>query len=240
MFTTLCLSGIIGLAHAGERVFAHSYGYGTVPKGAVEVEHYLTAYGKQGNDKFWWEHQVELEYGITDRLELGAYLVAAQWDAEPLSFRGYKARLRYRLGSQGVAPVDANLYFEYIGDTTFEKHGVEAKLILAKSVGEKFTSTFNVEYEAMFAPDGLTHELEPTLGLGYYLRPSFLVGAEGRFETYFTPTGVEGPFTWAGPTVHLSGEGGKLWWTMSMLFPVTGATMEDQGVIGRSLVAINL
>lgn len=231
---------IFGTANAGERVFAFSYGYGTVPKGGVEVEHYGTAYGKNGGDDIFWEHQIELEYGITDRLEAGLYVVGGQWNDEPMAFRAYKGRLRYRFGSEGVAPIDSGIYFEYIGSPTFDSHGVEAKVLLAKHVG-KFTSALNVEYEVEFEADGsVVQELEPTLGAGVYLTPGVVVGAEGMVETYFREDGIRGPFAWAGPSVHLSGEGGKLWWTLSALFPVTGTTMEQQGMVGRSLIAINL
>lgn len=230
---------LFGTASAGERVFAWSYGYGTVPKGGVEVEHYATAHGKDGGENVFWEHQIELEYGVTDRLEAGLYVVGGQWNDEPMAFRAYKGRLRYRFGSEGVAPVDTNIYLEYIGSPTFDSHGVEGKLILAKHVG-RFTSALNVEYEVEVERDAIAQELEPTLGAGWYVTPGFLVGAEGRFETYFLETGLRGPFLWAGPSVHLSGEGGKLWWTLSALFPATGATMEQQGVVARSLVAVNL
>lgn len=235
----LLLLLLLPLAFAGERSFAFTYGYGTVPKGGIEVEHYLTMYGKDGDRTRYWEHQVELEYGISDRLEAGVYVNFGQWDAEDIAFRKYKARLRYRLGSQGVAPIDVGLYLEYIGTPTLDSHGVEAKLLLAKDV-DRFISAMDLEYAVEFEEGGIVHELEPTLGLGWRFAPWFALGVEGKFEAYFRESGLDGPYAWAGPSLHLAGEGGRLWWTFAVLAPVTGDTMAHEGFVARSLIALNL
>jgi hypothetical protein len=228
---------LLSTAFAGERVFAHSYGYGTVPKGGVEVEHYLTAKAIADTAPSW-EHQIELEYGITDQLEAGLYVVGSQAGSGPLAFKGYKARLKYRFGAAGVAPIDVAAYLEYIGNAGGEEHAVEAKAILGKSVGG-FEAALNIEYK-LEIEDGLKHELEPALGLGYHLAPSFLLGVESKMEMEFEGDEVEGPLAWAGPTVHLAGEGGKVWWTVSALIPLTADSADADGVIVRSLVALNL
>lgn len=228
---------LLSTAFAGERVFAHSYGYGTVPKGGVEVEHYLTAKAIADVPPSW-EHQVELEYGITDQLEGGLYLVGSQAGAGPFTFDGYKARLKYRFGAAGVAPIDVAAYLEYVGSVGGEEHAIEAKAILGKTVGG-FESALNVEYK-LEIEDEIVHELEPTLGVGYHIVPAFLLGVEGKMEVEFEGDEVEGPLAWAGPTVHVAGEGGKLWWTVSALIPLTEESAEEDGVIVRSLLALNL
>jgi hypothetical protein len=227
-------------AVAGERLFGFSYGYGTVPKGAIEVEHYATAVQMEGGgSNYDWTQQLELEYGITDHLEGALYVVAAQANEGPLTFKGYKARLKYRLGSEGVGPVDPAIYLEYIGSPTFEEHGVEAKVILGKTVG-RFETALNVEYKLVIEEDELEHELEPTLGLGYRLVPGFAFGAEAVAEVEWEEDEMGGPFLWAGPMVHLAGEGGRLWWTVSGLVGVTEDTREDHGFMVRSLLGVNL
>ena len=225
-------------ATAGERTFAFSYGYGTVPKGGVELEQYTTAYGKDGSSVYFWEHQTELEYGITDKLEAGLYLVQGHWESDPLSFRGYKARLRYRFGNAGGSPFGANAYVEYIGSPTFDEHGVELKAIFAGEV-KRFEWAVNVEYEVEFGSE-LVQEIEPTFGAGIHVARPVVVGIEGKFEQYIKPSGNEGPFLFVGPSVHLAGQGGKVWWTLAAIAPVTPLTIEDQGVTIRSLVAVNL
>lgn len=227
------------LALAGERAFGFTYGYGTVPKGGIEIEQYSTVSMDDGGKRNEWEHQVELEYGITDRLESGLYFVGGQTNAGPFAYRGFKARLRYRFGSEGVGPIDPAVYLEYISEPTFQEHGVEGKVILAKMVG-KLELAFNAEYTITVAPNSLTHEIEPLLGIGYHVAPWFCVGVESKNEVEIVDGEVEGPRAWAGPAVHLAGEGGRFWVTVSGLAPLTDETAEDHGVFVRTLLAVNL
>lgn len=228
----------LAAASAGERTFAFSYGYGTVPKGGVEVETYTTV--KLPEDAApAWEHQLELEYGITDRLEGGLYLVATNTGEEPLAFSKWKGRLKYRFGAEGVAPIDVAAYLEYQGSPTFEEHAFEAKLILAKDV-KRFRSALNVEYKLELEHGEVVHELEPALGLGLRIARPLVLGVESKLELEVEGAEVEGPLAWAGPTVHLSGEGGKLWWTVSALAPLGEESAEHGGWVVRSLLALNL
>lgn len=235
----LSLLALLAPAFAGERTFAFSYGYGTVPKGGVEVEHYTTMKLEGDGETLGWEHQVELEYGITDRLEAGLYFVGRQTGGGPLSYRGFKARGRYRLGNEGVGPVDTGLYLEYISSPTFTSNAVEAKVILAKKFS-RFESALNVEYKVEFSEDGVLHEFEPTCGIGLYLAPAVVVGLESKTEIFWEGGGRAGPYEWAGPSLHLAGEGGKLWVTLAGLVGVTEATRAKNGFLIRSLVAVNL
>lgn len=225
-------------ASAGERIFAFSYGYGTVPKGGIEVENYNTAAIPEEGDVSW-KHQAELEYGLTDRLEGGLYLVTENAGGGPIAFSGWKARLKYRFGAEGVGAVDPALYFEYIGSPNFDEHALEVKFILGKDIN-RFRSALNVEYKFEFGGDELVHEIAPSLGLGFKVAKPLVLGLEVVSELEFVGEEVEGPRAWAGPTVHLAGEGGKLWWTLSALAPVAGDAAEDKGWMVRSLVAVNL
>ena len=238
LFSALLLSALSQPAAAGERVFAFSYGYGNVPQGGVELEQYTTASLPPGVDPTW-KHQTELEYGITDRLEGGLYLVAENLGAGPLVFDGFKGRLKYRFGSQGVAPIDVAAYLEYIGSPDLKEHGAEAKLILGKDL-ERFHGAFNLEYKLEFGEGELKHEVEPALGLGYAPVPSFVLGAEAKGGVELEEGELEGPLFWAGPMVHLAGEGGKLWWTFAALAPLGSEAADADGWVLRSLVAVNL
>lgn len=236
------LAGMVpGVALAGERTFAFSYGYSNVPKGGIEVEEYLTVhrFDAAHGDTADWEHQIELEYGISNRLEGGLYVVAGQAGAGPLAFEGYKARLKYAFGHEGVGPIDAAAYVEYISDATMTAHAVEAKAILGKDVGH-LRSALNLEYKIELEDDEVVHEIEPTLGIGWSLAPACTVGAEAVAEVEFEGGEVVGPLMWAGPSVHLAGEGGRIWWTLAMLLPLNEDSRADHGVVGRSLIALNL
>src|SRR5262245_11730495 len=91
-------------ATADRKIFGFTYPYMTLPKGAREIEYYLdvgilpdanlapdlaTAAPVTGV-RAAFAHQLEFEYGITDRLDLGLYNVAEQnWAAlsdEPLRY----------------------------------------------------------------------------------------------------------------------------------------------------------
>ena len=235
---TLAVALLAPTAHAGERLFAYSYGYGSVPKGGIELETYTTAHIVDGAPPKW-EHQAELEYGISNRLESGLYLVETSTGGGPLAFGGFKGRLKYTFGSEGVLPVDSALYLEYIGSPDFATHGVEAKVILGKDV-KRFHSALNVEYTVTFGEEHPKHEIEPSLGLGFKVgKPAFL-GGEAGGEVEQEGGAWEGPKGWAGPTLHLAGEGGRFWWTLAALAPIGKEAAEDHGVMVRSLAAINL
>jgi len=227
-------------AHAGERFLAWSYGVDTVPQGEIEVEHYATVetHHEDGALVPEWKHQIELEYGVTNALEAGLYVVGAQTGDAAFSFSGYKARLRYRFWPISTRPFELAAYLEYVGSPTFEEHEAEAKLIFSHE-GEKIRAALNLTGEFGFEQGTLTPALEPTLGLAWRATSHLAVGLEGKTETVFAEE-VEGPMFWAGPTVHLAGQGGRLWWTLSSLFALSDTTREDAEVEARSLLGINL
>lgn len=225
-----------GLVFAGERHFAYTYGAGTVPKGGIELEHYLTAKTHGDPALTGWQHQGELEYGISDSLELGLYVVGEQTGGGPLAFAAYKGRLRYRLAPLGVWPVDVALYAEYVGVPGSDERALEQKLIVEKEAGPLVTA-LNVTVEEEFEDEGVELVLEPTLGVGYKVASWLSAGAEGKFEQVI---GEEGPFLWVGPNLHLAGEGGRFWWTFAGIYGLTSETRADAEWAVRSLIAVNL
>jgi hypothetical protein len=138
-----------------------------------------------------------------------------------------------------VGPLDSAVYLEYVSEPTFKEHGIEAKLILAKTVAG-VEAALNAEYVATISAEGVEHELEPTLGVAWHVKPWFSFGAESRVELETEDGVLEGPRAWAGPVVHVAGEGGRFWVTLSGLAPLTADTAADHGVILRSLVAVNI
>lgn len=236
LLTLLLLTpSFVSPAHAGERLFAWTYGAGTVPKGGIELEHYLTAQTHGGPELTDWEHQVELEYGVSNRLELGVYAVAGQVGGGPLAFTKYKARFRYSLAPLGVWPVDVAVYGEYVGYTGANERKIEEKVIIGKDVG-KLALALNVTGEQKLSEGPIEIVLEPTLGVGYHFASWFSAGAEGKYEQVIG----EGPMFWAGPSAHVSGEGGRFWWTVAGMYGLTQDTRDDAIWQVRSLVAVNL
>jgi hypothetical protein len=230
------LSLVATPAHAGERMFAFTYGADTVPKGGIELEHYLTAETHGDSSTTDWEQQVELEYGISNKLEAGLYVVGQQVGGGPLAFGGYKARLRYRLAPMDQWPVNVALYGEYVGVAGANERALEEKLILSKRI-KRFETALNLTVEEEIGEGEVATILEPTLGVGVHLAPWATLGAEAKYETEL---GEDFSGVWAGPNFHLAGEGGRFWWTFAAMYGLTPDTRADAEWEVRSLLAVNL
>jgi len=216
-----CVLAVASPARADRRIFAFTYPYMTLPKGSFELEHYLDL-GLNGWDdpattdvvehdwtKPAWQHQVEFEYGITDRLDFGFYNVFKQDPFENFKFDGIKLRSRYRFADPGVHFVDAGVYleFSYFGDEI----EIEQKLILSKILG-RVEIGFNgtVEESRESATKQWDELITPSLGVGYHMSPGFAVTleyvgrmllADGKVDYYVSYLGpgfsfADGPFYW--------------------------------------------
>ena len=121
---TMLLGVVIGAmflvcsAQADRRAYVWTYEYMTMPKGAAEVEYYLTLKAPDWDDfddKNTWEHQVEFEYGLTDHWDVSIY---QRWQHtntdidDKFEYTGTKLRTRYRFAEKGVYPVDVLAYLE--------------------------------------------------------------------------------------------------------------------------------
>ena len=111
----LILSGT-NAANADRRGYVWTYEYQTMPKGHAELEYYLTHkvtdFHKYDN-KNSWEHQVEYEYGLTDRWDVSIYQRWKQSNTasdDKFEYTGTKLRTRYRIGEKGMYPLDTLLY----------------------------------------------------------------------------------------------------------------------------------
>lgn len=216
-------------ANATPRTLPFTYPYETLPEGSAEIEQFVdatwvripkTTAPTETATTFApsFTHFTEFEYGVTDRLELAAYL---QWqqDASPaptLTFEGTKYRLRYRVGDEGQLPVDVAFYLETA--LFHDEYELEEKVILSKRLGNlRVMANLWVEQEWERAKEEVEFIINPTIGATYQVTPSFHVGAEywarGSFESE-APAGSVDEFNeqihhFVGPAVALTF--GKLW-----------------------------
>lgn len=242
--TTLCL-GLLASSTAGAtpRVLPFSYQYETLPAGGTELEAITDATplrvpadpqdATAGN---LWEPKMVLqsvvEYGLTDRLELGFYQV---FKAEPqpggdssLKLDGFKWRLRTRLAEAGQWPVDVSLYFEL--ETMHDELAFEWKLNLQKRLGRAILLSNLWVEEVIERPyDTAAHGrqalflVRPTAGIAYEVTPRFHPGveyfargqlkAQGETEQERDNSRVH---HFVGPTSHVNM--GRLWWTLGVYF----------------------
>jgi hypothetical protein len=217
-------------AHATPKPLPFSYGYSTQPEGGFEVEQYMdivpVRVPKEADDgtqkavtSTSFDLQTELEYGLTDRLELGFYFVFHQGpspDTPFLYMSGTRQRLRLRLAERGEWPVDVGTYLE-----VSELHNeieIEEKILLSKALG-KFSLVSNlwVEQEYYFQLQQWKFIYNPTAAVTYEVRPGLIVGLEywarGRFDKHGATSGTDDPSTntrhYVGPTINL--ERGPVW-----------------------------
>ncbi len=166
----------------------------------------------------------ELEFGITDRLQLALYLSdwRVQWDRQRTTteWRDVAVEAIYKLTDPVTDGFGTALYGEIKGGP--ELLVVEAKLLLQKNFGPTVIA-WNGIIEAEWEGENLdesTGVLGQSLGVSYEISPKFLVGAELLHE-------VEGS-EWSGWNDHVLNIGpnvsirtDKFWLTVTPLFQVT-------------------
>lgn len=209
---------------ATPRPLPFTYPAQTLPDGALELEQYVDlvpvrvaregAASTESVTSFRSVLQTELEYGLTDHLELGLYLAFRQNASATspyLQFQGLKQRLRYALAEPGAWPVDIGVYgeiAEFHDELEFEQ-----KLLLSKRFGQiGVAANLWVEQEYYFQLDEWKFIYNPTVGAWYEFSPFFSLGAEywlrGRFDEPESTAGdgsdaPSGTHHYAGPTLML-------------------------------------
>lgn len=171
----------VGSADAHMRDNILNQPYYTAKQGEFEIELYTDMIFPEwdNDDTYKTKHQLELEYGITDHVQV-AYYEVYTWDrTKDWERDSYKIETKWRLAEAGQWPVDVTLYGEYINpngtrETSSDK--IEQKLILSKNIGP-----WNVVTNAIFEKKINTHsnwEFAYTAGLSYGLTPRTRLGLE--------------------------------------------------------------
>lgn len=199
LYLTAALLGVAATAGATPHPNPFTYPYATLAEGAVEVEQYVDlvpvrverekADGTlEGVTSLRSVLQTEIEYGLTDRWEVGFYFAFRQGASATtpfLRFDGVKQRARYRLCERDGLPVDLGIYLELA--EFHDELEFEQKLIVAKRLGDlELTTNLWVEQEWYFQTNDTKYLYNPTLAASYQLSPRMIVGAEywtrGRFD----------------------------------------------------------
>jgi len=165
------------------RDYIFNQGYHTTKKGEFEVELYndFKMPESENDNTYKSQHQIELEVGLTNRLQL-AYYEVFTWD-RPNDWKrdAFKIETKYRFFESGELPVDVALYGEYKnpnGRQNSASDELEAKLILSKDfgpwnvVGNLITERKINEHEDL--------QWEVTAGVSYAIKPNLRAGMEIR------------------------------------------------------------
>ena len=250
------------VANANPHALPFTYPYATLNEGQLELEQSVDLTPvhttlSSGNGLLVPRAilTTELEYGITDHLELGLYVQMSDSPGgattsgdgiSPLALDGIKQRLRYRLGEDGQWPVNVALYGEVAElQNEFE---LEGKILLEKRIG-KMQLLLNLWGEREFYSAQKDEWVaNPTAGFSYELSPVVHLGAEywmhaeygGSDAGSFDPA----PHHYAGPAVMFNW--GKLWWSAAVYSTLNDwshhpAIGEEFGKIWvRTMIGINL
>ncbi|MBI3318175.1 MAG: hypothetical protein HYZ90_03385 [Candidatus Omnitrophica bacterium] len=166
-------------AHLRDYIF--NQGYHTSRKGEFEIELHndLNLKEADNDESYSSKHQVELEYGVTDHLQLATYEVF-KWDRKDDFERDeLKVEGKVRLLESGELPVDIALYGEYKnpnGHHDQRSDAMELKLILSKDLGP-----WNVTGNLITERKINQHDpwaFEYTLGISRPVHPQVRLGLE--------------------------------------------------------------
>ncbi len=236
------------LAH--DEPFGYLRGAQTEAKGEWEVVQWSTArIGKESGRYLGLDLATEVEYGVTDRFQVAAYVISDYLlakdsvgssktfdDRNRFSVTGGTLEFKYQLLDPFKDSFGLALYFEpgyrssgrVSGDREDEIE-LEMKLILQKNFFEnRLITVFNYTIEPEFEKEpGHDWEtglgMEWTAGLSWRFAQHWWIGAETRLDTQFRDADLgDSKFVTfsAGPTLHYSGE--KFFATLAVLPQIWG------------------
>jgi hypothetical protein len=220
-------------AEAGQRRYSYSYETLTAPKGTIEFENWVTWKHTDlpgGDDKDVYEFRHEIEFGVTEHLQLALYV--ADWEYNEDDDEGHSTRYSgtglevvYNLTNPNTDFLGSALYGEVIvGEDLVE---LEGKILLEKRFGN-LGIVYNAILEAEWEGDGLDEkagEFKQTFGVSYDITKSFSLGVEAVHEIempeweetepahFFVGPNVSfrsgrffGTLAWLWQTTHIEGE----------------------------------
>ena len=206
-------------AQAHRRDFPFTYDWKQPSKGEWEIESHSTYEG--GENVF--EQQVEVEYGVTDRLSLAPYVVYEREPGGSLRFHEWKLEGRYQLGKYKTGRILPGLYLEYAHERGEDgekgAREIEGKLILSRYDKNGGNLSFNLVGEKVLNHEdvGEEDEWEKSYSFGY-ARPlgKNKYGTRGGFEWLHN---LETHQINAGPVFSFAPHD-KFWITMGAAFPL--------------------
>ena len=228
--------GFLGInAQATERHFAFTYETTTLPKGAAEFEQQFVWERGSGSNTFLFRH--EIEYGITDKLQLSVYLYdfehARVEGAHSTTWAGSGLEVVYQLSDPNRDFIGSALYLEgKMNDRDLE---LEGKILLQKNFGPLmlvYNGVIEAHWENRYTD--AVGDLEQLIGVSYQIHPSFSVGFEAKHEVEFVNWSHSGGnAVFVGPNVSF--RKGAFFAAASCLFRVSDVVGEPHIEFGTVL-----
>ena len=247
----LALALLLGFSasrlQADERSFTYSYEADSIlPKGGWEFEQWLTYKGGKERGIFSsWDIREELEYGVADKYTTALYLnmrsthsdgVPGRQDLDRFEFKGISSEHKLQLLNPHIKPVGLLIYGEITTDG--KELELEEKVVLSKTLGEKWTLAFNATLEEEWEFEANSTEktlgLEFTAGVSYKFSPHWAVGLEAmnvrKFEGLSFGTQESNAY-FLGPNVHY---GASRWWATLTVMPQVGGRPDTRSGLNLS------
>jgi hypothetical protein len=217
------------VASANPRPLPFTYPHEQLVTGATELEQFIDFTTAKATDRTsgrdaqygMFQFQTEFEHGITDRLELGLYVMyapapptdfAINSTPRPLEGNGMKQRLRFKLADTGVWPIDVAVYGELVENE--RELELEGKLILQRRIGiARIMGNLTGEQEFYYNGEK-EFVLNPSAGVTFEATPVIQPGIEWWMRAEFSEEGEKsapGSQQYVGPALLL--QMGPLWWT---------------------------
>jgi hypothetical protein len=216
----------VGPARADERLFTFSYQATTLPEGRVEFENWATyTPGASASEEDRIEFRHELEFGLTDWLQLDVYLADWSWtgpgSSNEFDYEDSAVVLKVNYLEPSTDGFGLGSYHEVkVGDEFLE---LENKLLLQKNL-DRFVLVGNVTLEAEWEGadyDEASGEIQTSLGAAFEVTPKFFAGLEGLYEIPLPDWKNDGDaVAFAGPTLSYRFGGEHDWW-------ITGSTVKQ-------------
>ncbi len=215
-----------GTARANERHFAYAYETATLPQGRHEFE--VSTTWRVGRLEAYsaFDQRVELEYGVTDRLQGSLYL---NWGKESAldpatgtlvsqaSSHGLSTEWKLKFSDPAADAAGLAAYAELGLDA--DEADLELKLLVDKALGPLL-----VAYNAVAEPEADYHDgfktdelhMEHILSAAFLGSASWSAGVEAREHSFFDDGAPVYADLYAGPVLHAAA--GECWLTVSTLF----------------------
>jgi hypothetical protein len=223
------------LASANERHLTYTYESNVLPQGAKELEVWTTT--RLGRHGYFaqFDHRLEFEVGLTNKLQTSFYLNMSSQTATEMgvrntavAFQGVSSEWKYKFTDSVADAVGFAGYGELSFGTNF--YEIEGKLIFDKIIGRTLLAANIVAaFEKDLSVKGSEPELELELDLGaaYFVTQHLALGLEARNHNELEEAEEwEHSAVYLGPVLAYATES---WWVALSVMPQLPAIKKPSG-----------
>jgi hypothetical protein len=223
---------------ANERHLTYTYESAVLPQGAKELEVWTTTRVGRHTDFAQFDHRLEFEVGLTNKLQTSFYLnfsaASVNGDSQGVQFDGISSEWKYKL----TDPVADAIGFAGYGELSAspEFYEVEGKLIFDKMVGRTLLAANLVGAFEKKLKDGSEPDVELELDLAAtrFLTPHLALGLELRNVNELEEAEEwEYSALYAGPVLAYATDN---WWLSVSVMPQLPAIKRGAGESGRRVL----